>query len=124
MATPAASPATAPIAPFKAAVGSAAPPVDTLLVDELVTLPPAAEEEEEEEGDDDDDDDATSELESVCMPSDVDVVAVEVCFVTGGDVIEAFSDDDMDADPDDEEPVSVASAEEPLDVAEAPKPAK
>lgn len=116
----------APIAPFMAAVGSAAPPVDTLLVDELVTLPPATEEDEEEEEAGDEDRDAASELESVCISSDVDEETAEVCFVTGGGVIEACSDDDVDAEAHDEKPVSVTSAEElelPA-VAAAPKPGK
>ncbi|KAI1734214.1 hypothetical protein F4680DRAFT_454207 [Xylaria scruposa] len=86
MATPIASP-TMPNAPLTAAVGSAAPFVGALVVDDPAAPLPATEEE------------ATPELEPVCVATAADEVAVPVSTVVGGEVIVAtFDDDDDDAD--------------------------
>lgn len=117
MAAPAARPAITPSPPLTAAVGNAAPPVDTLLVDGPAD---PLEDKPLDEG-------ATVESEPVLD------VAVPVSVVTGGEVIVASCDIDVDVDADaeaapepelDEEPsVVVASLaeEEAVEVA-APKP--
>ncbi len=107
----------APNAPLIGPVGSVAPPVDTLLVDERAEALLAVEEEW-----------VTSESEPVCVSTDPDEVDVPVIVVTGGEVMGAVSDEAGSTDVEEssgvEESVATAVAEEEVEVAAVPKPGK